>query len=215
MQDKGTVTFKVTVTKAASKFIWQASEDGGKNWENTTTKKHGKTVIASDKKSSTLAITANDDNYGRLFRCVVTISGKNVASDTFYVEPTYAGNFEYAPYESTDSEGNPVTGWTILCLKPNAKIENNTLKLPAGTCGIKVRAIQDGNETTEAGVFTGATELIEFTSVIIPKNITKIGSYAFSDCTSLGTVSLYNAVDYIGKGAFKNCTSLSTMTPNN
>ena len=44
----------------------------------------------------------------------------------------------------------------------------------------------------------------------IPKSVTTIGDYAFSECTELDGVEIPNTVNYIGEGAF-GCTALSSI----
>ena len=52
----------------------------------------------------------------------------------------------------------------------------------------------------------------DITNLIIPEDVTEIGNYAFSDCTSLISVTIGNGVTLIGDVAFKNCNSLATIT---
>ncbi|GBU26568.1 hypothetical protein R84B8_00078 [Treponema sp. R8-4-B8] len=54
------------------------------------------------------------------------------------------------------------------------------------------------------------------TSVTIPNSVTSIGTYAFSDCNSLTSVTIPNSVTSIGGGVFTYCISLTNVTiPNN
>ena len=46
----------------------------------------------------------------------------------------------------------------------------------------------------------------------LPSDLTSIGSYAFSNCTSLALTSLPAGVTSIGSYAFFNCTSLTSIT---
>jgi hypothetical protein len=50
------------------------------------------------------------------------------------------------------------------------------------------------------------------TSFIIPDNVTNIGDTAFSDCTSLASVTIPDSVTSIGMWAFDGCTSLASVT---
>ena len=54
------------------------------------------------------------------------------------------------------------------------------------------------NDNTEIS----SIELIKFND---------IGSYAFSNCTSLSSITIPNSVTSIGNSAFSGCTSLSTL----
>ena len=46
----------------------------------------------------------------------------------------------------------------------------------------------------------------------IPNSVTYIGSYAFSRCSSLESVTIPNSVTSIGEGAFYDCSSLESVT---
>ena len=50
------------------------------------------------------------------------------------------------------------------------------------------------------------------TELVIPSNVTSIGSYAFRDCTSLTSITIPDSVTSIGYEAFYNCTSLTSIT---
>jgi len=47
---------------------------------------------------------------------------------------------------------------------------------------------------------------------IIPSSVTKIGSWAFEDCTSLTSVTIPSSVTEIGDGVFVGCSSLTSVT---
>ena len=52
-------------------------------------------------------------------------------------------------------------------------------------------------------------------SVILSDELTKIGEYAFFDCTSLASVAIPDSVTSIGNGTFDSCTSLASVTIGN
>ena len=55
----------------------------------------------------------------------------------------------------------------------------------------------------------------EVKDLIIPSKVTSIGSYAFTGCTSLTSVTIPNSVTSIGYGAFSKCINLtSAIIPN-
>ena len=48
--------------------------------------------------------------------------------------------------------------------------------------------------------------------LVIPDSVTSIGSYAFSDCTGLNSVTISKSVESIGRSAFSGCTGLTSVT---
>ena len=52
----------------------------------------------------------------------------------------------------------------------------------------------------------------EIKDLVIPNNVTAIGSRAFSGCSNLSSVMIPNCVTSIGLCAFEDCTGLSTIT---
>ena len=59
-----------------------------------------------------------------------------------------------------------------------------------------------------SSAFSDCTSLA---SVTIPDGVTEIGSSAFSDCTSLVSVEIPDSVTHIWISAFEGCTSLTTI----
>ena len=63
--------------------------------------------------------------------------------------------------------------------------------------------------TIANGAFSNCSSL---TSVTIPKSVTSIGWYAFEKCSSLTRITIPNSVTSIGDRAFFYCTSLTSVT---
>ena len=58
------------------------------------------------------------------------------------------------------------------------------------------------------GAFCGTP----ITSIKLPPHLERIGSYAFSSCTSLSSITLPDSLLYLGEAAFSKCTSLTSIT---
>ena len=58
-------------------------------------------------------------------------------------------------------------------------------------------------------LYMGGTEIVD---LIIPDNVTSIGSNTFSNCTGLSSLTLSNSVTSIGKSAFAFCSGLTSVT---
>lgn len=66
------------------------------------------------------------------------------------------------------------------------------------------------------GFFIANNVLVRYTgkdeSVIIPNNVTEIGTGAFFKCKSIEYVTIPNSVTRIGENAFRGCTGLESIT---
>lgn len=56
------------------------------------------------------------------------------------------------------------------------------------------------------------SECSSLASVTIPNSVTRVGLFAFSDCSSLTSVTILDGVTSIGAGAFFKCSSLASVT---
>lgn len=54
--------------------------------------------------------------------------------------------------------------------------------------------------------------LSDLTVVTMPNSVTKIGEYAFSECSGLKSINIPNSVTTISDWAFVNCTGLTKIT---
>ncbi|MDE6751660.1 MAG: leucine-rich repeat domain-containing protein, partial [Eubacterium sp.] len=70
--------------------------------------------------------------------------------------------------------------------------------------------LDDG--TVEINKYNGTASSVSVPSTVDGKKVTKIGSWAFSDCNSLTSVTIPNGVTSIEESAFSNCTSLTSIT---
>ena len=80
---------------------------------------------------------------------------------------------------------------------------------------IELPSMIDGKSVTRIGnsAFNAYIEACSnLTSIIIPNNVTSIGSDAFRGCTGLTSVTIPDSVTSIGGGAFSDCTSLTSIT---
>lgn len=64
------------------------------------------------------------------------------------------------------------------------------------------------NSVTKIG--SSAFNSCSFTTIILPKNITRIEEYLFSS-SALSSITIPDAVTYIGRGAFSSCKSLNNV----
>ena len=88
----------------------------------------------------------------------------------------------------------------------NAIIETSTNKLIAGC---KNTIIPASITTIGSYAFSGCTGLA---SVTIPNSVTRIESCAFSGCTGLSSITIPNSVTNIGSSAFRYCSGLTSVT---
>lgn len=74
---------------------------------------------------------------------------------------------------------------------------------------VKDLVIPDGVTNIGSYAFSGCSAL---TSVTIPNSVTSIGDYAFKGCTGLTAIDIPNGVTSIGSGAFTYCPELASIT---
>jgi len=82
---------------------------------------------------------------------------------------------------------------------------------PAPTGAVTIPASLGGKPVTKIGPFA-FTECSGMTSVLIPNGVTSIASYAFYDCSGLTTVPIPSSVTIVGGYAFVDCTGLVSAT---
>ena len=117
--------------------------------------------------------------------------------DVYYSEGKGAWNDIYIAYEND-------------CLE-NAVIHFNSKgPLPVETSGDFEYALL-WDKTAEITGYTGTATQLTIPSSIDSYTVTSIGEYAFSDCTSLSSVTIGNSVTKIGVYAFGGCTSLTSI----
>ena len=75
--------------------------------------------------------------------------------------------------------------------------------------GVKRIIVGDSVTTIGEYAFSNCSSL---TSVTIPNSVTTIKEYAFSNCSSLTSVTIPNSVTTIGDNAFNGCSSLTSVT---
>jgi hypothetical protein len=67
-----------------------------------------------------------------------------------------------------------------------------------------------GSRVTKLGSFA-FYNCSSLTSIVIPDGVTSIGSYTFNDCSSLASVTIPGGVTNIYGNAFYNCSSLTRI----
>lgn len=81
-------------------------------------------------------------------------------------------------------------------------------ELIAYPCALQTFSIDERVETIENHACYGMSGL---KTLLVPSNVTKIGSWSFSKCKNLKKVVLGKSVQYIGSLAFWNCENLETV----
>lgn len=91
-------------------------------------------------------------------------------------------------------------------------VENGVLKEYRGPGGQVT--IPDGVTEIGGGGYYRTTPVFgsNVTGVTIPSSVTKIGDYAFRNCTGLTSITIPDSVKEIGGSAFSGCTNLKTAT---
>ena len=74
-----------------------------------------------------------------------------------------------------------------------------------------VKRIIVGDSVTRIGEYA-FSDCSSLTSITIPNSVTTIGGDAFNGCSSLTSVTIPNSVTTIGGWAFRDCSSLTSVT---
>ena len=76
--------------------------------------------------------------------------------------------------------------------------------------GLKIEQVVFSNSVTKIGAFA-FDDCTNLTSITIPNSVTSIGEHAFSRCTNLTSITIPNSVTSIGNGAFYACESITSI----
>ena len=83
----------------------------------------------------------------------------------------------------------------------------------SGEVNIPEKFIQDGILYTVKSIGSGAfSDCSSLTSITIPSSVTSIGAYAFWGCSSLTSITIPSSMTSIGRCAFGYCSSLTSVT---
>ena len=83
----------------------------------------------------------------------------------------------------------------------------------SGTAMIISKLIYNGRAMNVVGIGDRAfSNCSSLTSITIPESVTSIGKYAFDSCSSLTSVTIPESVTSIGEDAFSGCSSLTSVT---
>ena len=88
------------------------------------------------------------------------------------------------------------------------KDKTELIRYPAGKTDTAY-AIPDSVTSIGSSAFSDCSSL---TSITIPDSVTSIGSSAFSDCSSLTSITIPDGVTSIDWSAFRDCSSLTSIT---
>ena len=128
-------------------------------------------------------------------------AGTTELSESADTTPTeeISRNYEIKEEETWDvsknGDGSVIAKWTL---------ENRTLTI-TGTGEMK-NWTSDSKEDWHDTQYTNVIE-----NVIIEEELTNIGSYAFSSCSSLKNINMPKGIIYIGPFAFYHCSSIKSI----
>ena len=126
------------------------------------------------------------------------IVGELNGTDWLLIRDMAGGNYDGRPYES---EGKLAT----LDLS-DAKIVSGGENYFSGW--LNGELAYTSKDVLGAYAFYGCTSLV---SLVLPKDITKIGERAFQECSKLTDIAIPASVTSIGKVAFGNCSGLTSI----
>lgn len=125
--------------------------------------------------------------------------------------------YSWAETSGTCGENGDNITWTLsddgtLSLVGSGKMKDYTnLYLSPWYNDKKILKISISEGITSIGSYT-FTFCSALTSVTIPNSVMSIGESAFDGCSALTSVTIPNLVTSIGNGAFRNCSGLTSMS---
>ena len=78
-------------------------------------------------------------------------------------------------------------------------------------CRTQIKQVTIADGITKIGYYAFC-DCTELTSITIPDGVTSIGGYAFQNCTGLTSITIPDSVTSIGQSAFYDCTGLTSIT---
>ena len=96
------------------------------------------------------------------------------------------------------------TGETITGLTGDVPAE---LVIPYEINGIEITTLENSSNKSILDGFTSS-----ISKIVLPNTISKIGNYAFNNCSSLTSINIPDGVKTIGADAFDGCTGLESIT---
>ena len=153
------------------------------------------------------------------------IDGNELAEITIPSDITQIKNYTFSGnplltsatiHDSVTSIGNSAfyncTSLTNIAI-PNSvtSIGNSVFYNCIGELQIDSPVVNTDYDTSNYPASNGWLIGAKFTKLIFGENVTNIGDYAFSDCTSLTSITIPDSVTSIGDYAFCDCTSLKEV----
>ncbi|WP_172917589.1 Ig-like domain-containing protein [Capnocytophaga canis] len=228
--DELQLTATVSPTNATNKKVtWTTANAGIAKVDN-----HGKVTGVA---SGTVYITATTEDGGKTATCKVSVTTPIIQVTSINIQPgtatvTVGGEQQLTANVLPTNATNKTVTWTsgntsIATVSSSGKVTgvaSGTVYITAttedgsktATCKVTVTAssvIPDGARIS-GSVLTGwdCTKIPADGKVIIPANVTIIGSRAFAQCKRLKEVVIHGNVNMIGEEAFQNCTALNKVT---
>lgn len=125
----------------------------------------------------------------------------------------FTGKHANVPSIVTASDGQ---SYTVTTIREKAFATLNLQQTPISNTNLESVILPGSIQTIEAYAFSDCTTLSSLTTwnqdTSIPNGITTIAKHTFDSCTSLGSFNFPNTITSIESGAFSSCTSLSNVT---